>query len=159
VATNSGVQGSAELRKTLEELGDMQSSDWKSTMRAAVRAPMMRVRRRALVNLSAISPGKTPLHKTYLGRMVTAGFAYRNVLLKVKLYPRQGAAVANLGVAKEAFYVLSFFELGTSTIPRHPWLTPALEESTDSAVKEVGVAMRRRIEQIAKKRAAKGAGK
>jgi len=155
---NEHVEGAEVLKQALKELGDMKSSDWKSTLRAAVRVPMMRVRKQAIANLSAISPGKTPIHRTYLGREVTAGFAVRSVALVVKLFPAKGVVSAILGVKKEAFYALSFFELGTSTIPRHPWLAPALEASTDSSIKEVGEAMRRRINQIAKKRNAQTKG-
>lgn len=134
----------------------MQSADWKSTLKAAVRNPMNKVKRKATANLTRISPGVTESHKTYLGRLVTAGFALRSVAMVVNFFPKRGIVNAVLGVKKEAFYVLSFFELGTSSIPRQPWLTPALEESSDTAVRDVGEAMRARIERIARKRAAQG---
>lgn len=152
VVAKTDVEGAAELRLALKELGDMQASDWKSTLKTAVRVPMMRVRKQAIANISSISPGKTEIHRTYLGREVTAGFASRSLRVVVRLRAKQGIVSAVLGVLPEAFYALSFFELGTSTIPRQPWLTPALEASSDNAVKEVGAAMRRRIEQIARKR-------
>jgi HK97 gp10 family phage protein len=153
------VQGSAELKKTFQELTNMQSSEWKSTMRAAVRDPMNKVMKRAKANLSRISPGDTPAHTTYLGRLVTAGFAMRSVRMVVRVVARAGRAIATLGVRREAFYVLSFFELGTSKIPRQPWLTPALEQSTNDAVREVGAAMRKRIIAIARRRANKARAK
>lgn len=154
----SRVDGAAELRAALNELKNMQSSDWKSTLKSAVRTPMTAVKKQAAQNLSAISPGKTEIHKTYLGRMVTAGFAARNLKLKVKLMPTKGMVTAVLGVVKEAFYVLSFFELGTAYIMRHPWLTPAMEMSKDRIIKDVADAMRKRIDAIAKKRYASFSG-
>lgn len=146
------ADGAAVLSKALQELGNMGSKDWKSTMRVAVQVPMQRVKKQAAANLSAISPGKVAQHKTYKGRIVAAGFAARNLVLVVKVNAIQGVAWAMLGVRTEAFYVLSFFELGTSSIPRHPWLTPAMEASKDSTITEVGSAMRKRIDRIAKKR-------
>ena len=147
------VQGSAELSKALKDLGNMKLSEWKTTLRAAVRDPMKAVMVQAKANLASISPGKTPVHRTYLGNWVGAGFAARNVLMKVKLIPSRGAVVAILGVAREAFYAVSFFEIGVPSrgIPRNPWLTSAMESSKDKTIREVGAAMRKRIDAIARK--------
>lgn len=151
---SSFAKGSAVLKAALNELGDMSLQEWKSTLRAAVRSPMNAVKKRAQSNITAISPGKTPVHKTYLGNWRSAGFAARSIMMKVKLDIRTGTATAVLGVAKEAFYAISFFELGVPSmgIPRTPWLTSALEASTDTAIREIGDAMRKRIDAIAKKR-------
>lgn len=155
------VEGASVLKKAFEELADMGSKDWKATMNSAVRVPMTSVRKKAAGNLAAISPGKAKWHLTYKGRLVGAGFASRNLKLVVKVNPKKGTATAILGVVREAFYVLSFFELGTAYIPRHPWLTPAMESSTDTMIAQVGAAMRKRIDAIAKKRMREsvGAGK
>lgn len=149
------VEGADNLRQAFIELGDMNSKEWKSTLRAAVSNPGKQVIARAKQNISKFSPGKAAMHTTYLGRVVGAGFAARNIAMKVKLYPGQGRAAAFIGVAVEAFYALSFFELGLPSrgIPKQPWLAPALESSSDSALKEVGVAMMKRINAIARKRA------
>jgi hypothetical protein len=151
---NESVQGSAALKAALKELGDLSKPEWKSVLRAAVRNPMNAVKRRAQSNITSFSPGKTPVHKTYLGNWRSAGFAARSIAMKVTLNQRTGTATAILGVVKEAFYALSFFELGVPSrgIPRQPWLTPALEASKDDAVRQVGDAMRKRIDSIAKKR-------
>ena len=34
-----------------------------------------------------------------------------------------------VGVRPEAFYAVSFIELGTSSIPKRPWLEPAFRAS------------------------------
>lgn len=151
-----------ELNKQLTELRDFNLQDWKSTMRKAVRDPMVQVMRRARGNIAAVSPGKTPWHYSYLGKqgpILTAGFAARNLRIIVKLGKGRsaGSASAVLGVRQLAFYAIQFFELGTARIPRRPWLVPALEASKDAAVQEVGAAMKKRIEAIARKRAGAGA--
>lgn len=62
------------------------------------------------------------------------------------------SASALLGVRKEAFYALQFFELGTAHISRKPWLTPAFYQSRSASVKGIGEVMLKRIESIARKR-------
>lgn len=153
------VIGADELRRALTELTAMNGPQWRAALRSAVRTPMNQVKSRAKANIAAISPGKTPLHRTYRGRLVSAGFASRNLRVIVKFAKDRSSVSAILGTRAEAFYATQFFELGTAKIPRKPWLVPALEGSKDSAVKEVGWALRRRIDAIAKKAAAASAAK
>lgn len=147
------VEGIAELSKKLEELASPKQQA--ATLRASVREPMKIVMDKALGLLSKISPGKTPLHRTYLGRLVSAGFASRSVRMIVRMDKAKTMAAAVLGVRKEAFYVLQFFELGTSTIPRQPWLMPAFYQSANEVLKKMGEVMKERIERIARKRSGK----
>ncbi|MEO8224128.1 MAG: HK97-gp10 family putative phage morphogenesis protein [Gammaproteobacteria bacterium] len=147
----SKVQGIKELSAALDELKDFTKADGKSVLGAAVRNPMRGVQKTAKSNLSHISPGKTPLHRTYKGRLVSAGFASRSLRTIVKFNTNLTSATAILGVKAEAFYVLAFFERGTSKIPRQPFLVPALESHKATAVDEVGDAFKNRILKIAKK--------
>lgn len=144
------VEGLADLSKKLEELAT--SKEHAAALREAVREPMSWVVGRAEANLSKISPGKTPIHKTYLGRMVTAGFAARSLRLIVRMDKGKTMAQAIIGVRKEAFYVLQFFELGTSRIPRQPWLLPAFYQSRSEITRIFSDIMRERIEKVARKR-------
>jgi hypothetical protein len=158
------VEGVDNLRKAFEELGAMKSSEWKSTLRAAVSDSGKKVIAQATTNIAKISPGKAPFHKTYLGRVVGAGFASRNIKMKIKLDAAKGLARAYIGVVKEAFYALSFFELGVPSlgISKEPWLVPALESQQSSVVATTGEAILKRINAIAKKRSKmspKGDGK
>jgi hypothetical protein len=150
----SKLLGVPELQKTFDELGGMTRSEWRSTMRKAVRTPMSKVQSRAQGNIAKISPGRTLLHRTYRGRLVSAGFAARNLRLIVKFSRGGGSATAILGVRAEAFYALAFFERGTSEIAAQPWLVPAFRESRETAVNDVGQAWLTRINAIAKKRLA-----
>lgn len=67
--------------------------------------------------------------KTYKGRLRTPGFAKRNVARKAKLSKDRRTVTVMLGVRPEAFYAVQFIELGTSKIPKRPWLEPAFRRS------------------------------
>jgi len=150
----SKLLGIPELSRTFDELGAMNSSEWRSAMRKAVRTPMAKTMTRARGNVARFSPGKTLLHKTYRGRLVSAGYAARNLRMIVKFSRGGGSATAILGVRAEAFYALAFFERGTSKIAAQPWLVPAFSASQETAVQDVGQAWLTRINAIAKKRMA-----
>ncbi len=153
----SDLEGYADLYKKLELLGDPKANT--ATLKAAVRKPMNDVKKVAQANIAAISPGAADIHKTYKGRLVGAGFAARSLKVVVKTWRNGSSAVASLGVAREAFYAVQFFELGTAAIPKQPWLVPALESSQSATIKGVGMVLKQRIEKIAKKRAAAGGKK
>lgn len=144
------VEGTKALKEKLDELAS--PKEQAATLRAAVRDPMKKVKVKAEANVASISPGQRDLHRTYKGRLVSAGFLSRSIRLIVKLTRDKSMAQAILGVRAEAFYGLAFFELGTSRISKQPWLTPAFESSTEESIKGIGDTMRERIERIAKKR-------
>jgi hypothetical protein len=149
------LSGSENLRKAFAELGDMSSSEWKKTLRAAVRTPAKQVVNQAVINIGKISPGKAKEHLTYRNNVVSAGFASRSIRMKIKIDPKKGVTTAFIGVLKEAFYAISFFELGLPSrgIAREPWLVPALNGRVSSSVEEVGEALLKCITSIAKRRA------
>lgn len=151
----SKVYGIRELSQALDELGDINRSEWRSVMRSAVRNPMRRIQARAVANIAKISPGKTLMHRTYLGRLVGRGFASRSIRMIVKFSKQVGSVTAILGVKAEAFYAIQFFEKGTSKIPRQPWLVPAFEAMKDTAVADVSAALAKRVKAVAKKWAKK----
>lgn len=152
MATSEALQGVADLRGKLEQLA--RGSEITNALRASVRDPMKKVvLPKARDNLAAISPGKTPLHKTYRGRLVSAGFAARSLKVVVRANRAKTLFTALLGVAAEAFYVVQFFELGTAFIPAHPWLVPAFESSQDPALRQITESLRKAVDRIAKKRA------
>lgn len=148
------LEGYAELTKKLRELADPKQQA--AALRESVRKPMNDVKKVAQANIAKISPGKTELHRTYKGRLVSAGFASRSLKVVVKLSKDKQSATALLGVKKEAFYALQFHELGTAYIPKNPWLVPAFESQKDPAVQKIGETLKKRIERIAKMRAAGG---
>lgn len=147
---NHYVEGTKELAEKLRELAS--PKEQAATLRAAVREPMKDVMRVAQSNIARISPGKRQIHRTYKGRLVTAGFAARNLRMITRMSRDKQMAQSVLGVRKEAFYALQFFELGTAKIPRQPWLTPAFYQSRNQTLAKVGEVMKKRIERIARKR-------
>lgn len=148
----SDLEGYAALSKQLKELADPKAG--LNALKESVRKPMRSVLKVAQANIAAISPGAADIHRTYKGRYVGAGFAARSLKVEVRASKDKSSASALLGVKREAFYAVQFFELGTAKIAKHPWLVPALESSKDSAIKGVGEVLKKRIETIAKKRAA-----
>lgn len=147
------IEGVAALTRQLKELGDPKAQA--ATLRASVRVPMNAVATKARANIASFSPGQTDIHRTYKGRLVGAGFAARNIRVKIRLSRDKEAAFAFLGVAPEAFYALQFFELGTAHIAKQPWLLPAFESSQGSIVESMAAELRKRIERIAKQRGGK----
>lgn len=147
---NYYVEGTKELTEKLRELAS--PKEQAATLRAAVREPMKDVMRVAQSNIARISPGKRQIHRTYKGRLVTAGFAARSLRMITVMSRDKQMAQSVLGVRKEAFYALQFFELGTAKIPRQPWLMPAFYQSRNATLKKVGEVMKKRIERIARKR-------
>lgn len=144
----SSLEGVADLTAKLRALAS--PKEQAATLRAAVRTPMREVMRLAKVNIARVSPGQRPLHRTYKGRIVSAGFAARNVRMIVKMSKDKQKAQAILGVRAEAFYALQFLELGTAKIASRPWLQPAFSQSRDQVVRLVGETLKARIDRIAK---------
>jgi len=57
-----------------------------------------------------------------------------------------------LGVRPEAFYAIQFIELGTSKIPKRPWLEPAFRKS----INDVDALFRQRLKLLLDKAARTG---
>lgn len=149
---NEALEGAADLRAKLAQLA--RGNEMTNALRAGVRDPMKKVvLGRARTNLSAISPGRTPKHRTYKGNIVDAGFALKSLKVVTRTNRMKTLFTAILGVAAEAFYVLQFFELGTAYLPAHPWLVPAFEASQDAALRQLVETLRKAVDRIAKKRA------
>lgn len=148
------LEGARELERKLRELSDPRKQ--LNVLRASVRNPMNKTAKVARSNIAKISPGKTLMHKTYKGRVVGAGFAARNIKVIVKTSKDKQSVTALLGVAKEAYYALQYFELGTAYIPKQPWLVPAFEGQQDQMTKGVGDTLKKRIDGIAKSQGPKG---
>lgn len=138
------LKGAKELDAKLAELAGIAETK-------AVRAAMRDALKPAMEAASANVPtGTDRTHRTYLGRLVTPGFASRS-LRRVVSRPRNGVVRAMLGVAKEAFYAINFFEFGTSRVPAQPWIVPAFESNKQAMLDRYLEALRRKIKAIARK--------
>ena len=95
-----------------------------------------------------VPKGTTP-HKTYKGRIVSPGFASRNIGKSVK---QLGDKVSGIVGAKgEAFYAL-FLETGTKYMQKQPWLVKSFDENKEQAVAKFGDGIQAYITRIAKKK-------
>jgi HK97 gp10 family phage protein len=126
-----GMEGMAALERQLDKLELLASGTKDKILRAGVRAGgnvfAKEMRRSA--------PKGDVAHKTYKGRLVSPGFAARNVKVTTPRKARsKHHATALIGVRSEAFYVLQFVELGTSKFPAEPWAVPAYERAKHKAI-------------------------
>lgn len=148
--------GVRDLHRKLSRLAS--AKEGAKALRDSVATPMRAVRKLAKVNLAAVSPGVAEFHTTYRGRIVSRGFAARSLVVLTGLNKAKTAAFSKLGVKREAFYALQFFELGTATIPKREWLVPAFEAQRSASLTAIGATLKKHIEKIARSRAAGGFG-
>lgn len=143
----SQLQGVKELTSKITELGaKFASKEIKGVVNVAMGEALHAAR--------TTIPVGTIAHRTYRGRIVSPGYALSTLHIETKLDKRTGSAIAFLGVKREAFYAVQFLELGTAKMAARPWLRPAFVSSQDSMLQAIGDEMRKRVERIAKKRAA-----
>ena len=71
------------------------------------------------------APVGSESHRTYKKRLVAPGFLSRNIKTKVSYNRQHGSVIAKIGPSAEAFYGTQFLEVGTSKIPKQPWLVPS----------------------------------
>jgi HK97 gp10 family phage protein len=142
----SQLEGVKDLTAQITELGaKLAAKELRGTVKAAIAEAEHKARARI--------PQGTEPHITYRGRLVSPGFALSTLHVEVGLNKKTGAAVASLGVGREAFYAALFVELGTARMPARPWLRPSFEESEDDMLRSIADELRQRVERIARKRA------
>ena len=90
--------------------------------------------------------------KTYKGRRVAPGFARRSVAIRAFLARTRDFVKVALGVRSEAFYAVQFIELGTSKVPKRPWLEPAFRGAVAAVDAQLQTRLRALIDRAAKKR-------
>ena len=162
LGTGSGVmqvKGIPELMDKLRALGAEKQVS--TVLRAAVKAGAKVPRSEAAGQLAAMSSLQNPpkMHKTHKGNLAMPGYASRHIGIQTFVSKDKQAAKAIIGPTDEAYYASSFVELGVPHygIAPRPWLAPALADNREYSVKQIGGAMRKKIEQIARKK--KGVGK
>lgn len=89
---------------------------------------------------------------TYKGRLVAPGFTKASVRMVTALTDNAMHVRVALGVRQEAFYSVSFLELGTSKFSRRPWLEPSFRYS----VAEVERVFIKRLRELLEDAAGKG---
>lgn len=146
---SSHLEGVKELTGKLTELGaKFAAKELRGTVEGALEQAEHKARARM--------PQGTVPHVTRRGRLVSPGFALSTLHIETRIDKTRGAAVALLGVAREAFYVLQFVELGWSGAAAQPWLQPAFAESEDAMLQTLAAELRERVERVARKRGPRG---
>lgn len=147
---NESLIGVAELTKKLRDITS--SKENKKHLKASVRAAINIAAKQARKNIvsSGVSPGDRLWHKTYKGRIVGAGFASRSVKTGGFSERNDTVIVGKLGVKREAFYAVSFMEVGTSSISKRPWLVPALKGSQVQMTKKLAMELEKRLRKVAR---------
>lgn len=89
-------------------------------------------------------------HRTYKGRLVNAGFAKKSIRAKSFVRRGKGIAMVRIGVAKEAFYAVTFVEHGTAKMPAQPWFVDTFVNKQSEILKRFSDQMKTKIEQAAR---------
>ncbi len=139
----SELEGFNELSKKLSALGEKVGSKYLRQSLMAAALPVVKAAK-------ADVPKGNKEHKTYKGRLVGGGFAARNIAKRSSLSRDKRTAYVRIGVKREAYYAISFLELGTKYQPKRPWLTKALEQQQRAVIRRLGDRLRKKIEQVAK---------
>lgn len=119
------IHGFAGLDKKLKALGD-QKTVIKIT-KSAVNKSLTPVVKAARQNV----PQGTAPHKTYKGRIVSPGFASRNIGKSVKRFQDKISGI--VGAKNEAFYAI-FFETGTKHMDKKPWLAKSFKMNDSTKI-------------------------
>jgi|SRR5882762_367567 len=145
MATRSSLEGVAALTKQLIALGKLDDG---KALKAAVRAGI----KETLKAAQAIAPTGTEPHRTYRGLLVAPGFSKASLKIISTINSGHNVASGILGVSKEAYYVLQFWELGTRKQPAHPFLRTALSNARGDSEEALKASLRRAVERAAKTR-------
>ena len=137
------ILGLKELEKKLAKLGRVAGGK-------ALRSAAMTSTLPLLKEAKETIPVGTVPHKTYKGRLVAPGFGKRSLARKAKLSKDKSFVKVMVGVKPEAFYVIQFFEFGTSTIPANPWLTRAYDKTHKDVEKRFSKRLQKSILKAAK---------
>lgn len=141
----SQLEGVRELTGKITELGAKFAA---RELKGTVKSAMEEAEHVARANI----PQGTEPHVTHRGRLVSPGYAISTLHIETRINKRNGAAVASLGVGREAFYAVIFVELGTSKTPAQPWLRPAFEQSEDPMLRKMAAELKERAEKVARRR-------
>ena len=134
------LRGFEDLHRKLRRLGARAGGQ-------SLRAAAMQATLPAFREAKANAPVGTEAHKTYKGRIVAPGFGQRSVARKSRLSRDRQTVWVMIGVKPEAFYMVQFVELGTSKMPKAPWLEPAFRRSQNDVIERFGVRLRRQIDK------------
>ena len=138
------VTGAAQLSRQLAALEQQVAG--KALRGAALSATLPTLRHAQ----ATIPVGRVP-HTTYKGRLVAPGFARRSLRRATRLTHRGTRVSVRIGVRREAFYAVQFLELGTSKMPKQPWLVPAYNATYRTVTARLSGELKKRIQRAARR--------
>lgn len=146
VRDTPNTDGFSDLSKALKELDPRKQVN---AIRNALRASLKETKKTA----ERLVPVGQKAHRTYKGRLVTPGFAKRNINISTRVSRDKYRINATVGTKKEAFYVRQFLEKGVPSkgIAPQPWLRPAYEVHRVQMKNEFKIQLREKIIAQAKK--------
>ena len=146
------ITGFKELSAQLSAMGRAAGG---KALRSAAMTATLPVLHKAKENAPVGNPpyesGDPYPKRTYKGRLVTPGFLKRNIARKSQLSRDGQRVTVMVGPRAEAFYGTQFIELGTSAIPRRPWLEPAFRSSLNAVNARMKERLKVLIDKAAKK--------
>lgn len=104
------VVGMADLSRKLKMIGDRASARAMSSAATRATTPVVKAMRSA-------APVGTVGHKTYRGRWVAPGYGSRSIAKRVKFDRATGTAKITIGVRKEAFYLIQWYDQRSGRAP------------------------------------------
>lgn len=104
------VSGLADAARKLELMGQRAGAKALSSAASRATTPVVRAMR-------AAAPKGTVGHKTYKGRYVAPGFASRQIARRSRFNKAAGTASITIGVRKEAFYLIQFYDQRSGRTP------------------------------------------
>lgn len=146
------ITGYKELHDKLAAMGAAAGG---KALRSAALQSMLPVLRAAQANAPVGNPpynGKDPYPvKDWKGRYRTPGYLKRNIIRRAYLSRDRKMARVYVGPKNSAFYGTQFLELGTSKIPKRPWLEPALRANLSAVDERLKAALKKNIDKAAKR--------
>ncbi len=125
VGGDGALQGVGELIAKLRAMKNMDDGKIiRGVARTGIRPAFTAARQNIKIGTEAF--------RTYRGRLVAPGFAYRNIRIVTTLSGDKQRADALLGVSKEAYYATQFLERGTSKMRAQPWIRSAFFSTKDA---------------------------
>lgn len=135
------IQGFEQLNKELEKLKASVSK--KVLRRSALSAltPVVREAKRTIRKGSR-------RHKTSKGVVVQGGFASRRIKKKARVNRKGTWVKADVSVASDAFYAVSFIEPGTKNFDADPWLQPSFDRKRGQVLDKFAADLDKQIRKV-----------
>jgi HK97 gp10 family phage protein len=118
----------------LKELSDKLTRLETATAIKALRSAAFAATTLTKKKMEAAAPKGKKVHRTYKGRLVAPGFLSRSVIRKTRVDKRTGKVSVSIGVKREAFYGVTFFDKGAGKLKAHHWFKKVFEKDAPKII-------------------------